>query len=445
MKRSLYFSIAIALLVIMLPAAVIAAPPGPGKPVKPEKTGVETSQPIREPLVESELLAEPTDAVDVLLVASDDDTRTWSSPVWSRVTSGGNPTISPHNGSGMAKFNSYDTYGAARLLTPNIDLSSTSAPQVSFWMSHDYGLQTFPDNIQIQISTDGTNWTDVGEPIMRVDPSCSTACWQQHTVTLPDSFRVSGVYLGFLGDSWYGNNIFLDTIAVMDGATAILEEGFEEDAVLPTGWSQEGAPWAGGFLERALVDYGDLGAVDRFNAWTGTPTISELQAYDVVLTWSNYTYNDPTALGNTLADYVDSGGKVINLIFSMDSVAGWALAGRFIDENYVPMWGSEDHITSACLGTYDDSHPIMEGITGICDSFYIYNGLELTEGSNEVARWDNDELFVAAKEDRSVVSINAYVGLYRETTGDIDALVHNAILWLVSADQFTLIFPLIYK
>jgi hypothetical protein len=147
---------------------------------------------------------------------------------------------------------------------------------------------------------------------------------------------------------------------------------------------------------------------------------------------------------------VDSGGKVINLIFSMDYNSLYSLAGRFIDENYVPMWGSVDYTDSACLGTYDDSHPIMEGITGICTNDNFENGLEVTAGSDEVARYDDDpsfSLLVAAKEDQTVVSINAYAGLYRDITGDIDALVHNAILWLVSpaTPPVVLFFPLIQK
>jgi len=49
-----------------------------------------------------------------------------------------------------------------------------------------------------------------------------------------------------------------------------------------------------------------------------------------------------------------------------------------------------------------------------------------------VARWLDGELFVAVKDDRTVVSIAGYVGYYYQWTGQMDLLLHNAILWLAA-------------
>jgi len=183
-------------------------------------------------------------------------------------------------------------------------------------------------------------------------------------------------------------------------------------------------------IQDYLLAYEDLGTVDLFDAQTSTPALSLLQAYDVVVTWSNYVYANPTAIGDVLADYIDSGGKVINTIASMGT-HGWEMMGRFMTQNYTAMNGTSVTYSTSCLGSNDPSHPIMKGITDVCDYFRL-NGTTLTPGSSEIARWADGQLFVAVKDDRSVVSIAGYIGSNDQWTGQMDDLVHNAIFWLYS-------------
>jgi hypothetical protein len=61
---------------------------------------------------------------------------------------------------------------------------------------------------------------------------------------------------------------------------------------------------------------------------------------------------------------------------------------------------------------------------------YRLAGTYLTAGSYEVARWSDDLLFIGAKENQTVVSIVGYVGSAAVWTGQMDDVVHNAILWL---------------
>ncbi len=140
-------------------------------------------------------------------------------PDWSQETAGTYPTISPHSGAYMAKFNSFNTgaSGSARLWTSALDLSTYAAPQVVFWMSHDTGYSGNADRLQIQVSTDGVTWTDVGDPVLRYDATCTIACWKEHAVPLPAGYNINGVYIGFLGISAYGNNFYLDDTALSEG------------------------------------------------------------------------------------------------------------------------------------------------------------------------------------------------------------------------------------
>ncbi|HOT91991.1 MAG TPA: PKD domain-containing protein, partial [Anaerolineae bacterium] len=180
-------------------------------------------------------------------------------------------------------------------------------------------------------------------------------------------------------------------------------------------------------IRSLLQAYGDLGVVDVYDARYSTPTLVELQAYDVVITWNNYAYQDATAMGNVLADYVDSGGKVVDLEFALDS--SWGMQGRFVSAGYTAMTHSATLYSTACLGAFDPAHPIMDGITNVCD-YYRIGSAALTPGASAVAWWSDGYLFVAAKDDRSVVSINAYVGYHSQWSGQMDAVLHNAILWL---------------
>jgi hypothetical protein len=193
----------------------------------------------------------------------------------------------------------------------------------------------------------------------------------------------------------------------------------------------------GSDIQDSLQAFGDLGIVGLFNAISATPSLARLQAYDVVLTWSNSHYYNPIAMGNVLADYVDAGGKVINLMFSMGT-HGWEMQGRFMDQAYTAMNGTTLLYQNVCLGTYDAGHPIMAGVTDVCE-LYRMDGTYLTAGSSEVAQWDDGLLFVAAKDDQSVVSINAYVGYNHQWTGQMADVVHNAILWLAQPEP-----PFIY-
>ncbi|WP_255336446.1 Ig-like domain-containing protein, partial [Methanosarcina sp. KYL-1] len=180
-------------------------------------------------------------------------------------------------------------------------------------------------------------------------------------------------------------------------------------------------------LTSILTGFPDIGNVNSFNTAYGTPTLAELQQYDVAIVWSNYQYNDKVALGDVLADYVDSGGYVIIQVFSWYGPS-WNLQGRIISEGYSPFVQDGDnsnHYSTASLGPYDASHPIMKGVNSMSD--YYRDSVVLTTGAELVAEWDDGEEFIATKE--SVVGVNSYPGDNYQWTGDYPTILHNTILW----------------
>src|SRR5262249_25534361 len=98
---------------------------------------------------------------------------------------------------------------------------------------------------------------------------------------------------------------------------------------------------------RVLIAYADIGgppttlrnqilaepgvtAVDLFDAFSGTPTLAQLQQYNLVFAFSNNGWNNATAMGDVLANYQDVGGVVVVGTFAWDNRGPWLLAGRWI-------------------------------------------------------------------------------------------------------------------
>ncbi|MFQ5868814.1 MAG: hypothetical protein ACE5JC_02805, partial [Candidatus Zixiibacteriota bacterium] len=120
----------------------------------------------------------------------------------------------------------------------------------------------------------------------------------------------------------------------------------------------------------SLLASGIADVVDHYDARTGTPTLAELQPYDCVICWSNYTFQDPVAIGNVLADYVEAkGGGVVVCEFAFYD--GWAMQGRFMAE-YSPFTQGNTGYVLNNLGVYDPTHPIMDNVTD-CSEYFDYD------------------------------------------------------------------------
>jgi len=139
--------------------------------------------------------------------------------LWNRVTSGTSPVILPHSGAGMARWNSfsYSTGTSARLETPTLTLPVDEPYTLAFYMSHDTGYASAGDRIEMQISTDdGATWTDMGIVFYRYDAAYTTPGWGMHTVNLAAYAGQTQVKVGFNAISGYGNNFYVDDVALLD-------------------------------------------------------------------------------------------------------------------------------------------------------------------------------------------------------------------------------------
>ncbi|MGC8723132.1 MAG: protease pro-enzyme activation domain-containing protein [Acidobacteriota bacterium] len=133
---------------------------------------------------------------------------------WTMVSSGTYPSASPHSGSKMADFNSWTSASGSKTRlyrASGFAVASTySTVTLTFWMYHDTQYSSYNDQIQVQVSTNGTSWTNVGSPISRYN---GTTGWAQSTLDL-SAYKGQTVYLAFLGISGYGNDEYLDDVRV---------------------------------------------------------------------------------------------------------------------------------------------------------------------------------------------------------------------------------------
>jgi hypothetical protein len=188
------------------------------------------------------------------------------------------------------------------------------------------------------------------------------------------------------------------------------------------------------WLRNALIERDSLiDNVDYMNVSTTLARVEDFMAYDVVLTYPANSYYDEVAMGDTLAAYVDLGGKVITCVFCWYSI-GADLQGAIMDPSYNPFYSpsGDNHHSVANLGTYDAGHPMMDGVTTFSERYR--DSLQVNAGAFVVAQYDDGEYLLGYKIHPSgglVVGFNAAPG---DTNvlgwdGQMVKLLSNIITW----------------
>lgn len=138
---------------------------------------------------------------------------------WTRVTAGTNPGCAPAGGAGMAKLATYDfAAGNAYTLTaPVMTLSASTNYRIKFKMYRDGGYPTDADNIQVlfkgsPFATTGTLLGTIHRST-QLSPAVSADGWYSYYFDVPAGTSGSK-YFYFLGTGFYGNNIYVDEVAI---------------------------------------------------------------------------------------------------------------------------------------------------------------------------------------------------------------------------------------
>jgi subtilisin family serine protease len=177
-------------------------------------------------------------------------------------------------------------------------------------------------------------------------------------------------------------------------------------------------------IRSQLEGFSDIGAVDVFDAGSGSPTLDDLLPYHAVIVILNLPVASPAATGDVLADYADAGGGVVLTLASF--IAGWQVEGRFLSGGYYPFNLGTGPIGASSLGAFDHTHPIMEGVTTAAGD--LLGAVSTAPGAALIAQWANSQPFVATQ-GNNIVGVNIFVGSAGHWAGDVPLVLRNAALW----------------
>ena len=168
--------------------------------------------------------------------------------------------------------------------------------------------------------------------------------------------------------------------------------------------------------------------VDQFNIGAGTPTLQELQAYNVVIAYTNSPPSNATASGDVLADYVDQGGCVVMSTYAFS--APWKIAGRIATAGYAPLVdvGTNGNV-SGNLNPIVADDPIFNGITLGSLSYFRNSNFshpDLDAGATLIADDGNGINMIARNGSGNVVGLNLFPGEINGNNGELYTLFSNA-------------------
>jgi hypothetical protein len=174
-----------------------------------------------------------------------------------------------------------------------------------------------------------------------------------------------------------------------------------------------------------------LQASGQFTSVTGidsptTMTLPQLLAYDRVFYFSSTNgANDPVAIGDVLANYADTGRRLVLATFCWANQGTNTLSGRIITDQlspYVLQGGSL--YTPVTIQSHDGSH-FFDGVNAI--DGYFHDNVALTPGATGHALWSDGSSLLATK--GNVVAVNLFPDdFWASISGDYRPLFVNALL-----------------
>ena len=175
-----------------------------------------------------------------------------------------------------------------------------------------------------------------------------------------------------------------------------------------------GAPddpsWNTDVQSKILASGVSLGSVDIINIANSTPSLATLETYSAVLVYTDNAFTQSGSMGNVLADYVDAGGGVVQMVFANATIP---LGGRWDSGGYdaISTGGSAGQ-TELTLGTIDvPGNPLFNGVTSFDGGTSSYHSTgAVINGATLLAQWSNGDPFAAELTDKAgtIISLNFY-------------------------------------
>ena len=188
-----------------------------------------------------------------------------------------------------------------------------------------------------------------------------------------------------------------------------------------------------------IIGVGSLPKVDLILVTGATPSLAQLRSYQSVMVYPDANFNDSTAMGNVLADYLDQGGGVVLQTFGFYNGAGLGIQGR-LTNGYLP-FTTASYTSPGGLTLVKDLplHPLLDGVNTFNGgtSSYQNSSISLAAGATLVGHWSNSQPLVGGKDDGAgrFAGLNFFPpssdarGDFWVSSTDGARLMANALLW----------------
>jgi hypothetical protein len=174
-----------------------------------------------------------------------------------------------------------------------------------------------------------------------------------------------------------------------------------------------------------IMSHGCFTAVDATDA--DFVDLSTLMNYDAVLYFSNESLTqDPIAIGNVLADYADTGRRLVVATFSWAEQGSNTLGGRFITDGISPFLAEGGTIYQNVTMASNDGSGYFTGVNTV--NGYFHDNVMLSSGAVERGTWSDGEPLLADK--ANVVAVDLFPDdSWGSIGGDYQQLFANAMCW----------------
>jgi subtilisin family serine protease len=196
-------------------------------------------------------------------------------------------------------------------------------------------------------------------------------------------------------------------------------------------------------VAQGIIDSKRFSGVTIIDIGKITPTLTELMAFDSVIVYRNYGYQDSKKLGDNLADYADQGGGVVTMAFESSKKFEHfkSLSGRWATEKYgvfeesstdTRNWNTDGSVLQ-------ENHPLVQNIDTF-EGYFRLNKTDLRSGAQIVSKWKDGLPLVSYRNDiANIVDLNFYPvsnkimtnGWKSETDGFV--MLANSLEWAAKA------------
>lgn len=171
-------------------------------------------------------------------------------------------------------------------------------------------------------------------------------------------------------------------------------------------WATGNGPDVGGatqYVANYILQHGCFDTVIATN--DDFVPLSALVTYDAVLYFTNASQDqDPVAIGNVLADYADTGRRLVIATWAWADQGANTLAGRIITDEISPLVLEGSSLYTNVFMNWNDGSAYFIGMTFLSGAFH--DDVRLTTGAALHATWSDGEPLVADKD--NVVGINLF-------------------------------------